>query len=107
MALQEAGYAPLEPVVVLGLLNSMAVIVANTETLLDRWDGRSADDTARAMLERVNAHARVVTDALEVAAHGFPPELFEVSSRARSDGTQEPLTQTEGAFSGGPGTRLR
>jgi hypothetical protein len=81
MAGQADGIA-LEPVVILGLLNSMAVVVANTETLLSSWDALSSDgDTARAMLQRLAAHARVVTDALELAAREVSPTVIEGMQR--------------------------
>jgi hypothetical protein len=82
MAVGQAGSTALEPVVILGLLNSMAVVVAATETLLGSWDTLSKDgDTARLMLERVAAHARVVTDALELAVRDVPPNVIEAMER--------------------------
>lgn len=82
MAIGQADTTGLEPVVILGLLNSMAVIIANTETLLAGWDGVSSDgDSARAMLERVGAHARLVTDALEVAVRDIPPSVLEAMTK--------------------------
>ena len=70
----------LEPVVILGLLNSMAVVVANTETLLGGWEALCKDaDSARAMLERIGAHAQVVTDALELAVREIPPAVLEAT----------------------------
>jgi len=82
MAVGQADDTYLEPVVILGLLNSMAVIVANTETLLGAWEGLSADgDLARKMLERINAHAQVVTDALELAVREIPPSVLEVMAK--------------------------
>ena len=78
MAVGQADDTYLEPVVILGLLNSMAVIVANTETLLGGWEALCADgDSARAMLERISAHARVVTDALDLAVREIPPAVVE------------------------------
>jgi hypothetical protein len=72
----------LEPVVILGLLNSMSVIIGNAETLLGGWDSLSADgESARVMLERISAHARVVSDALELAARELPPTLVEATLR--------------------------
>src|SRR5438270_767320 len=71
-----------DPVVILGLLTSMAVVVAATETLLGSWDTLSNDgDTARLMLERVAAHARVVSDALELAAREVPPTMIEATQK--------------------------
>ena len=85
MALRQADSAPLEPVVILGLLNSMAVIVANTETLLADWEALCADgDSARRMLGRISAHACVVTEALECAARDVPAELVEATSKGSS-----------------------
>jgi len=82
MAVGQVEPAALEPVVILGLLNSMAVVVAATETLLENWEGLCNDsDTARLMLERVAAHARVVTDALELAARDVPPTVLEAMER--------------------------
>jgi len=82
MAVGQADATALEPVVILGLLNSMAVVVAATETLLGSWDTLSNDgDTARLMLERVAAHARVVSDALELAAREVPPTMIEAMER--------------------------
>ena len=82
MAVGQADDTYLEPVVILELLNSMAVIVANTETLLGGWEGLSADgDSARKMLERINAHAQVVTDALELAVREIPPSVLEVMAK--------------------------
>jgi hypothetical protein len=82
MAVGQAGSTALEPVVILGLLNSMAVVVAATETLLGSWDTLSNDgETARLMLERVAAHARVVTDALELAVRDVPPNVIEAMER--------------------------
>jgi hypothetical protein len=82
MAVGQAEPTALEPVVILGLLNSMAVVVAATETLLGSWDTLSNDgDTARLMLERVAAHARVVTDALELAVKDVPPHVIEAMER--------------------------
>ena len=81
MAVGQADGA-LEPVVILGLLNSMAVVVAATETLLGHWDTLAKDEeTARLLLERIAAHARVVTDALELAARDVPPSLVEATER--------------------------
>ncbi len=81
MAVWQAESPPLEPVVILGLLNSMSVVLANTETLLTTWDELCKDgESARVMLERISAHARMVTDALEVAARELPPDLVEVTS---------------------------
>ena len=81
MAVGQADGA-LEPVVILGLLNSMAVVVAATETLLGHWDTLAKDEeTARLLLERIAAHARVVTDALEAAARDVPPSLVEATER--------------------------
>ena len=78
MAIDHVNSSALEPVVVLGLLNSMSVIVANTETLLGSWDSLGADGEAgRMMLERIAAHARVVTDALELAAREVPPTMID------------------------------
>jgi len=74
----------LEPVVILGLLNSMSVVVANTETLLGSWDALCQDgdgESARRMLERISAHARVVSDALELAAREVPPTMIEATLR--------------------------
>src|SRR5205085_3150172 len=82
MAVGQADATVLEPVVILGLLNSMAVVVAATETLLGSWDTLSNDgDTARLMLERVAAHARVVSDALELAAREVPPTMIEATQK--------------------------
>jgi len=82
MAVGQVDSTALEPVVILGLLNSMAVVVAATETLLASWDTLSEDgDTARLMLERVAAHARVVTDALELAARDVPPTVIDAMER--------------------------
>jgi len=82
MAVGQADATALEPVVILGLLNSMAVVVAATETLLGSWDTLSNDgDTARLMLERVAAHARVVSDALELAAREVPPTMIEATQK--------------------------
>jgi len=81
MAVGQADGA-LEPVVILGLLNSMAVVVAATETLLGHWDSLAQDEeTARLLLERIAAHARVVTDALELAARDVPPSLVEATEQ--------------------------
>src|SRR4051794_36050737 len=78
MAVDHVNTSALEPVVILGLLNSMSVVLANTETLLGNWNALSEDgESARIMLERVSAHARVVTDALELAARELPPTLIE------------------------------
>jgi hypothetical protein len=33
------------------------------------------------MLERISAHARVVTDALELAVRDIPPSVIEVTSK--------------------------
>ena len=86
MAVGQADATSLEPVVILGLLNSMAVVVANAETLLAGWDGFSTDgELARAMLERISAHARVVADALELAARELPPSLVEVFAKPEFD----------------------
>jgi hypothetical protein len=72
----------LEPVVILGLLNSMAVVIANAETLLSSWDALSSEgETARVMLQRLAAHARVVTDALELAAREVSPTVIEGMQR--------------------------
>jgi hypothetical protein len=85
MAVWEVEPTSLQPVVVLGLLNSMAVIVANTETLLAGWEALCADgDAAREMLERVDAHARLVADALEVVARDVPSELLGTTSQRSS-----------------------
>ena len=82
VAVGQADETALEPVVILGLLNSMAVVLAATETLLANWDTLSADgDTARHLLERVAAHARVVTDALELAALDVPPSTVHATER--------------------------
>ena len=82
MAVGQADATALEPVVILGLLNSMAVVVAATETLLGSWDTLSNDgDTARLMLERVAAHARVVSDALELAAREVPPTMIDATQK--------------------------
>src|SRR5438046_2037481 len=82
MAVDHVNTSALEPVVILGLLNSMSVVLANTETLLGNWDSLSEDgESARVMLERVSAHARVVTDALELAARELPPTLIEAMLR--------------------------
>ena len=82
MAVGQADGTSLEPIVILGLLNSMAVIVANVETLISGWGGLCADgQTARQMLDRISAHARVVTDALELAAREVPVPLIEATSR--------------------------
>jgi len=82
MAAGQVDSTTLEPVVILGLLNSMAVVVAATETLLASWDTLATDgDTARLMLERVAAHARVVTDALELAARDVPPTVIDAMER--------------------------
>jgi len=83
MAVGQTDQAALEPVVILGLLNSMAVVVAATETLLGNWETLSEDgDTARLMLERIAAHARVVTDALELAARDVSPTMLEATERS-------------------------
>ena len=83
MAVGQADETALEPVVILGLLNSMAVVVAATETLLGNWETLSKDgDTARLMLDRIAAHARVVTDALELAARDVPPTVLEAMDRS-------------------------
>ena len=80
MAVGQADATALEPVVILGLLNSMSVIVANTETLLGSWDALCQDaESGRMMLERIGAHARVVTDALELAAREVPPTMIEAT----------------------------
>ncbi len=72
----------LEPIVILGMLNSMAVIVANVETLLGNWKALCDDgEAAKAMLERIDAHAQVVTDALELAVREIPPALLELMGR--------------------------
>jgi hypothetical protein len=82
MAIGQADETSLEPVVILGLLNSMAVIVAGTETILSNWDSMCADgDSARLLLDRISAHAQVVTDALEVAARGIPPSVLEAMAK--------------------------
>ena len=82
MAVGQADGTSLEPIVILGLLNSMAVIVANVETLISGWDALCTDgQTARQMLDRISAHARVVTDALELAARDIPGPLIEATSR--------------------------
>ena len=82
MAVDHFNTSALEPVVILGLLNSMSVVLANTETLLGNWDALSEDgESARIMLERVSAHARVVTDALELAARELPPTLIAAMLR--------------------------
>ncbi|MBV8305106.1 MAG: hypothetical protein JOZ04_12915, partial [Acidimicrobiia bacterium] len=58
------------------------VVVAATETLLGHWDSLAQDEeTARLLLERIAAHARVVTDALELAARDVPPSLVEATER--------------------------
>lgn len=87
MAIDQAdSTAALDPVVMLGLLNSMAVIVGNTETLLANWDDLCADPVeGRAMLERINAHARVITDALELAVREIPPDVVEVMTKPDVD----------------------
>ncbi|GEM_PF-4554121 len=69
-----SGPAPLEPVVVLGLLNSMAVVIANVETVLAS-DACADDAEARSLLERALAHARITSDALGHAVRAMPPEL--------------------------------
>ena len=85
MAIDHVNSSALEPVVVLGLLNSMSVIVANTETMLGSWDSLAADgESGRMMLERIAAHARVVADALELAAREVPPTMIEAMLRPES-----------------------
>jgi len=82
MAVGQVDGTSLEPIVILGLLNSMAVVVANAETLIAGWDALCADgQAARQMLDRISAHARVVTDALELAARDIPGPLIEATSR--------------------------
>ena len=82
MAVGQVDSTSLEPIVILGLLNSMAVVVANAETLITGWDALcDAGQTARQMLDRISAHARVVTDALELAARDIPGPLIEATSR--------------------------
>jgi hypothetical protein len=81
MAVGQADSTSLEPVVILGLLNSMAVIVANAETLLNSGDLSADGELSRQMLERISAHARVVTDALELAVRDIPPSVIEVTSK--------------------------
>ena len=76
----------LEPVVILGLLNSMAVIVGGTETLLSNWDAmRSDGESGRVLLERMSAHAQVITDALELAVREIPPSVLEAMTKPESD----------------------
>ena len=88
----EATADPLvDAVVVYGLLNSMAVIIANTETLLARWDVLSRQpETATPMLDRTAAHARIVADALEDLVRSLPSTtgktLDELASLSGSQG---------------------
>jgi hypothetical protein len=85
MGVDHVNPSALEPVVILGLLNSMSVIVANTETLLGSWESLCQDgESGRVMLERISAHARVVTDALELAAREVPPTMIEATLRRDS-----------------------
>ena len=82
MAIGQADQTSLEPVVILGLLNSMAVVVGGAETLLTSWDSLSADrESARLLLERMTAHALVVTDALELAVREIPPQVLDVLAK--------------------------
>jgi hypothetical protein len=81
MAVGQADSTSLEPVVILGLLNSMAVVVGNAETLLNIGDLCAEPELSRQMLERISAHARVVTDALELAVRDIPPSVIEVTSK--------------------------
>ena len=86
MAIGQVESTSLEPVVILGLLNSMAVIVGGTETLLSGWEGMAEDrESARLLLERIMAHAQVVTDALELAVREVPPSVLEALTRPDSD----------------------
>ena len=86
MAIGQVDVTSLEPVVILGLLNSMAVIVGGTETLLSNWDAMCSDgESGRLLLERISAHAQVITDALELAVREIPPSVLEAMTRPESD----------------------
>jgi len=67
--------AALEPVVLLGLMNSMAVVIANLETVVCGRAERLDDASARVLLERALAHAHITSDALAQAVHDMPPSV--------------------------------
>jgi len=67
--------ASLEPVVLLGLMNSMAVVIANIETVVSAGAEHLDDASARVLLERALAHARITSDALAQAVHDMPPSV--------------------------------